>query len=149
MIYKTHNYSMRNILVAIYMTTRPRARACIFHKTLGLMLYLLHLLHTGIPLLISSYAEFSGLSDHSKKYSTPYTIKHHIPSLITFPSISYHIAIYIQIHGRHTCVDIRSLMKPTSAAVLILSYADRKADFLMVTTGRGKSLRKIVNIGPE
>ncbi len=27
---------------AIYMATRPRARACIFHKTLGLMLYLLH-----------------------------------------------------------------------------------------------------------
>ncbi len=26
---------------AIYMATRPRARACIFHKTLGLMLYLL------------------------------------------------------------------------------------------------------------
>ncbi len=24
------------------MATRPRARACIFHKTLGLMLYLLH-----------------------------------------------------------------------------------------------------------
>ncbi len=29
---------------AIYMATRPRprARACIFHKTLGLMLYLLY-----------------------------------------------------------------------------------------------------------
>ncbi len=26
---------------AIYMATRPRARACILHKTLGLMLYLL------------------------------------------------------------------------------------------------------------
>ncbi len=26
---------------AIYMATRARARACIFHKTLGLMLYLL------------------------------------------------------------------------------------------------------------
>ncbi len=25
------------------MATRPRARACIFHKTLGLMLYLLHI----------------------------------------------------------------------------------------------------------
>ncbi len=45
---KTHNYtctctcSMRNPCVyAIYMATRPRACACIFHKTLGLMLYLL------------------------------------------------------------------------------------------------------------
>ncbi len=28
---------------AIYMATRPRACACIFHKTLGLMLYLLHI----------------------------------------------------------------------------------------------------------
>ncbi len=32
---------------AIYMATRPRARACIFHKTLGLMLYLLHTLYMG------------------------------------------------------------------------------------------------------
>ncbi len=28
--------------IYMYMATRPRARACIFHKTLGLMLYLLH-----------------------------------------------------------------------------------------------------------
>ncbi len=28
---------------AIYMATRPRAHAYIFHKTLGLMLYLLHI----------------------------------------------------------------------------------------------------------
>ncbi len=32
------------VFYAIYMATRPRARACIFHKTLGLMLYLLHVL---------------------------------------------------------------------------------------------------------
>ncbi len=30
---------------AIYMATRPRACACIFHKTLGLMLYLLHTIY--------------------------------------------------------------------------------------------------------
>ncbi len=29
---------------AIYMATRPRARACIFHKTLSLMLYLLQVI---------------------------------------------------------------------------------------------------------
>ncbi len=29
---------------AIYMATRPRACACILHKTLGLMLYLLHII---------------------------------------------------------------------------------------------------------
>ncbi len=28
---------------AIYMATRPRACACILHKTLGLMVYLLHI----------------------------------------------------------------------------------------------------------
>ncbi len=33
---------------AIYMATRPRACACIFHKTLGLILYLLHTCSSGV-----------------------------------------------------------------------------------------------------
>ncbi len=40
--YKTHIAWEILAFYAIYMATRPRARACIFHKTLGLMLYLLH-----------------------------------------------------------------------------------------------------------
>ncbi len=39
---------------AIYMATRPRARACIFHKTLGLMLYLLR---TCTPCSIQIYVK--------------------------------------------------------------------------------------------
>ncbi len=42
-IIKHINYSMRNPRVLCNIqATRPRACACIFHKTLGLMLYLLH-----------------------------------------------------------------------------------------------------------
>ncbi len=42
---------------AIYMATRPRARACIFHKTLGLMLYLLLILISVVNVPSSSPAE--------------------------------------------------------------------------------------------
>ncbi len=45
---------------AIYMATRPRARACIFHKTLGLVLYLL---------LIFQGAIFVGGCSHGEKQS--------------------------------------------------------------------------------
>ncbi len=31
---------IKHIIIAIYMATCPRARACIFHKSLGLMQYL-------------------------------------------------------------------------------------------------------------
>ncbi len=38
------------------MATRPRARACIFHKTLGLMLYLLRTHSRPAPIVNQSLA---------------------------------------------------------------------------------------------
>ncbi len=50
--YKNHIAWEILVFYAIYMATRPRARACIFHKTLGLMLYLLH---TRMPYVLDHF----------------------------------------------------------------------------------------------
>ncbi len=77
-----HNYSMRNPY-AIYMVTRPRARACIFHKTLSLMLYLvgllssvyIHINHAGAFLEIEaggcSRVQMSNGAAHARPKFTP------------------------------------------------------------------------------
>ncbi len=73
------------------MATRPRARACIFHKTLGLMLYLLHTLIQKV--LQVPLADLHGLSSASVMYTQAgcihITLNHNgslTPLLIKLPS---------------------------------------------------------------